>query len=130
MSSTIDLDAFLNETVGEGRTITLLGREWRLARELPALLMLRLQAGDSGILNDASEMTLLKACFNPPEQVDEMVEAGLGWSGLTVVTQVAVGVLSGRDPDEVLADLRATQATNAGDAAQGEAEGPTVAPTP
>lgn len=129
MSSTVDLDAFLTEVIGEGQVIRLYGRDWRLKSEVPALLMLRLQReldSDDDTLEEEKQLALLRAMFDPPSQVDEMVDAGLGWSALIVVTQVAIGVLSGRSADDILADLRKVKAA---EAASGEAGGPTEAPT-
>lgn len=127
MSTTPDLDAFLTEALGERKTFRLYGRDWTLTPEMPSLLMLRLQrdlSSEDDTLNTDGQLTLLKAMFDPPEQVDDMVALGMGWSALMVVTQVAMGLLSGRSAEDVLADLRTVQ-----QASQGEAQGPTPAPT-
>lgn len=102
----IDLDAFLNETVGEGITIRLYGKEWKLKAEIPALFMLRLrstmQEDEDHELSFEEELDLLRALMDPPSQVDELLAAGLSQSAFGAIIRVALASYTGTDPNLVL----------------------------
>ena len=111
--TTVDLDAFLNEALGQGTVIRLYNRDWKLKAEIPALLMLRLRSelsSDEAELTFEQELDLLRALMDPPSQVDELLAAGLGQSAFALLIQVALATYSGADPAAVIETMRAEQA--------------------
>lgn len=105
-----DLDAFLAEVLGQGPRIRLYGRTWQLKPELPSLLMLRIRsvlANPDEALSDQDELDVLGALLDPPEQLDELVAAGLGSTAFAALIRIALGIYSGTPAAETLDLMRA-----------------------
>jgi hypothetical protein len=112
----IDLDAFLNESLGTGTVITLYGKDWHLKPEIPALLMLRLRnelEGDDSELTFEQELDLLRALMANPDAVDELLAAGMGNSAFTALIRIALASYSGIDPKQVLELMEAEKQAEA-----------------
>ena len=112
-ADTIDLDRFLDETLGRAPQVTLFGKTWKLRPEMPALAMLQLRAVADGQVDESgtfeTEIGLLRTLLAPASQVDELLEAGAGPTALTVLLRVAIGHYTGQTAGEVLDTLRAEQ---------------------
>ena len=132
MSNTYDLDAFLPEILGQGATIRLYGTDWKLKPEIPTLLMLRLRQdlGDPDAETSAEqEIELLRSLLDPPEQVDALLAAGLGRTAHLLLIRVALAAYTGRDPEELLAEIRAEAAGESPGEAEGGQKPPTSSPS-
>ena len=111
---TIDLDSFLDEVLGKGKSFTLYGKTWKLRAEVPAAVMLTLRS--EAETTDEQEFELFRQLLDPPEQMDELLKMGLGAMAFSVVVRIALGVYSGQTPDEVLVAIKAER--------EAELEGP------
>ena len=132
MSNTYDLDAFLPEILGQGATIRLYGTDWKLKPEMPTLLMLRLRqdlADPDANTTEEQEVELLRALLDPPEQADALLTAGLGRSAHVLLIRVALAVYTGRDPQELLDEIRGEASGESPGEAEGGQKPPTSSPS-
>lgn len=110
---TVDLDAFLDEILGKGKSFTLYGKVWKLRAEVPAAVMLSLRSEEE--TTDEQELELFRQLLDPPEQMDELLNMGLGALAFSVVVRIALGVYAGQTPDDVLLAIRAERAAEQAD---------------
>lgn len=123
-NDTIDIDNFLAEILGEGKSFKLYGKTWTLQPEIPASLMLRLQTDDN--VSDAEELELFRQLLKPASQFDDLLALGLGAVAFETIIRVALGTYAGVTPDEVLAQIR--EEKTAGAEKKAETTSETVSP--
>ena len=126
-NDTVDLDSFLEEILGKGKSFTLYGKVWKLRAEVPAAVMLTLRSEEE--TTDEQELELFRQLLDPPDQMDELLAMGLGALAFSVVVRIALGVYSGQTPDEVLLAIRAERAAEQADP-KDETEAEEVKATP
>lgn len=125
-AATADLDAFLAEVTGEAPVIRLYGRDWELKPEMPALLMLTLRstlANEDDTLTFEQEVDLLRSLLANPQQVDDLLTAGMGANAFTALIRVALAVYAGADPHLVVQEM-VQEARDAREAAETEGTEP------
>lgn len=116
MKSSADLDAFLTEIQGEPVEITVQGRRWLFAAEIPAIVLLRLKAAAADpdyVGSDNEDIELLRAMMTPPTQVEDLLATGITSSGLELLIRVVMGVYAGSSPEDTLSAIRAERETAA-----------------
>lgn len=110
MKSSADLDAFLTEMQGEPVEITVQGRRWLFAAEIPAIVLLRIKAAAADpdyVGSDNEDIEMLRAMMTPPTQVEELLATGITSTGLELLIRVVMGVYAGSTPEETLAAIKA-----------------------
>lgn len=103
-----DLDAFLMESMGVKQTFILFGREWTLRPELSLATRLQIEAAqaDDYSENTSNELDILRSMMDPPSQVDELMEMGLGLRGFTLLLKIGLLVGSGMTVENALDVVR------------------------
>ena len=75
------------------------------------------------------EIDLLRSLLDPPGQVDALLSAGLGRTAHLLLIRVALAAYTGRDPQELLDEIRAEAAGDGQGEAQGGEKPPTSSPS-
>ena len=95
--TTLDFDRFLSEKRQEYLTVRAFGAEYRVKREIPALLPLTLARAEEAERPAALEMALLRAAdvLLGCENVDALCEKGIGATELTALVEKILAEVCG-----------------------------------
>ena len=99
---TLDFDRFLSEKRAEYVRVRVMGREYRVKKEIPALLPLTLARAEEG--GEPAEMgrALLRAADTlfGRENVDALCRKGLSADGLTALVERTLALICGHEAKE------------------------------